>query len=262
MNNCIIRGFRRFLRVPAILFFLLKIAIVTSWRVRRAADREHFLAEQTQKWALGLLKILGIRLQIHGDTALPCRCGGLLVSNHQSYLDILVHAAVAPMRFTPNTGIRKWFFFGWYIGLSNPVWIDRTSPLKAKKTLEEFRTTLRNGICLIIYPEGTTTSGREPLLPFKSTAFEAVAGTDIPLIPLLTVYGTPCAGDHHPAWYDDTPFICHVRKILGNRMITADVHILPEITKTPEMDRKSLAQASYSVLEPARSAAAKEMNIK
>ena len=58
--------------------------------------------------------------------------------------------------------------------MSRPVWIDRSSPAKAKKTLDEFRQAIADGSALMIYPEGTTTRGDVPLLPFKSTAFEAV----------------------------------------------------------------------------------------
>ncbi len=206
------------------------------------------LASCVQRWAAGILNILNIRLEVTGS--LPENTGFLLVSNHQSYLDIPVHGAVCKnIRFTPNNGIRNWLLFGKMVQLSRPVWIDRTSPAKAKQSLADFRRTLQDGLALVIYPEGTTTSGTVPLLPFKSTAFESVLNTEIPVVPVLTAYSAE--GGFTPAWFDNTPFLLHVFRLLGCRGMTVRIKILPPLTAAGQ-DRKALAKTVREILENAR----------
>lgn len=254
----IVRGFRRWWRLHAIVYYLLSQAVIVSWQRRRkpadpaAAAKQ--VVDQTRNWALGLTRILGIDVAVEGEGEIVPADGGLVLSNHQSYLDILVHAAAGGMCFTPNSGIRKWFFFGWYVGLSNPVWIDRTSPAKAKKTLEEFRRVIGEGSALMLYPEGTTTRGDVPLLNFKSTAFEAIAGTTNPITMFLTFYRKTDPRDADIAWYDHTGFAKHVWRILGNGRIKVTIVPLPPLIPEVGMSRKDLADLAHDRMQQAHSA--------
>ncbi|MBR7131611.1 MAG: 1-acyl-sn-glycerol-3-phosphate acyltransferase [Lentisphaeria bacterium] len=198
-------------------------------RVRRGAFWAQF-------WAKGCAKIAGVKVRIHGG--MPCESGVLLVSNHLGYLDILVHAAGFRLRFTPNSGIAKWFFIGSLVGLSSPVWIDRKSPRKAAEYAAEFRQTMDNGVSLLVYPEGTSTDGRHGLLPFKSTVFASVP-EGVPIVPTLLFYRE--ADGETAAWFDDTPFIEHALKVLKMKKIIIDLYVLPEIFALAGEDRKSLA---------------------
>lgn len=250
------RQFRRTYRLPAIIVYLFIRVLLALWSFRKKNDDKYYSARlvtrQTQLWAQDLMRLLGLHYTLEGDLKNVDVDGGLLISNHQSYLDILVHAAVTGMRFTPNSGIRDWFFFGWYVGLSDPIWVDRTSPRKAQKTLEEFRTALSEKVVLMIYPEGTTTKGDCPLLPFKSTAFETVLGTDIPINPILTYYKTDkAAGDMCVSWYEDTPFLKHVWGVLGNKRTEVTIHVLPPIYPENETDRKVLMDRAYKIMNSA-----------
>ncbi len=259
------RNFRRAYRIPAIIFYLFARGTAALWAFRKKDKNDRcrsarIVTAQTQLWARGLLRLLGVHYTLNGDLKKVDAEGGLLISNHQSYLDILVHAAATGMRFTPNSGIRSWLFFGWYVGLSDPIWIDRSSPRKARKTLEEFRTAIRmDQMALMIYPEGTTTRGDVPLLPFKSTAFETVLGTDMPIQPILTYYkGDRAAGDVRTAWYDDTPFLKHVWGVLGNKRTDVTIHVLPPVQPCAGDDRKILTDRTYGMMNAAHLAFLKE----
>jgi len=182
------------------------------------------LANAAKIWSRGLSKILNIKIKVHGNID---NVNGLIVSNHLSYIDILVTGTVFPLRFTPKSDIADWPFLGWFIRCSKPIWIDRKSRHSSQKALNEFINTLRSNINLIIFPEGTTTDGKNGLLPFKSTTFEAAVKGNLPVYPILIHYKEDT--DNLISWHDDTSLLEHVSKVFGMKKIKTEVHILDPI---------------------------------
>ena len=220
-------------------FAVLSFIGLSKWdRVRRGA----FWA---QLWAKGCSRIMGVKTVIHGHAGFSS--GVLLVSNHLGYLDILAHASVFKLRFTPNDGIKKWFIAGQLVALSSPVWIDRKHPRKAALYAGEFRDTMKNGVSLLVYPEGTSTDGEHGLLPFKSTVFASVS-LEEPIVPTLLFYRKDPANEISGAWFDDTGFARHAWSVLGLHSVTVDLHILPEMFAGKNEDRKTLAARVRNVM--------------
>lgn len=239
------RALRRLWRIPLIFIWALWHAVYSlcvNWPHSRE-KRIRLMARQMKRWASGLLPLFGVELHVHGNTARYEQTGGLVVSNHTGYMDVFTEAAVFGMRFCPKKEIRSWPVFGLYTAIATPIWVDRTSPRKSEQTLQEFRETLTGKIPLIVYPEGTSTSGRTGLLPFKSTPFEAVAGTSIPVQPILVFYRTAGPGDLNPAWYGDVDFLPHLWALLGNRKIISDLYILEQYHAPGDFSRKQIAEA-------------------
>jgi len=204
------------------------------------------MAKMTRLWGRGLLRILNIRLKVVGD--IRSYDGGLVVSNHMGYVDVFVHSTVFGLRFAPKLEVKSWPILGWYTSFTHPIWIDRSSRLKAQKSLEEFRDTLEHKVPLIIYPEGTSTDGMR-VLPFKSSPFELAAGGDFTIQPVLTVYRVPEGADS-PCWYGDIELMPHLWQLVGIPWIDVEVHILPPISAEGR-DRKTLAALTHEVIAKA-----------
>ena len=66
--------------------------IVGGWKSIRRVSRI------TRLWGSGITKVLNVKVKVHGD--ISSFEGGLIVSNHMGYFDIIAHAAVFPIRFT------------------------------------------------------------------------------------------------------------------------------------------------------------------
>ena len=237
------RILRRIYRVIA-LFLWGSWHGIYSLPIRYLYKEDHSISRmalQTKYWGGGIVKILGIKTIIHGSPEEYRKTGGLVVANHQSYVDVFLHASIFGLRFTPKKEIKSWPILGWYTDMTRPIWVDRDSRQASGGLMEQFRDTLRHKVPLIVYPEGTTSDGRSGLKEFKTTPFETVCGTDIPVQPVISIYH-PAPGDMHPAWYGDATFMPHLWALLGNRRSTADVYILPLIY--PEgRNRKQLAKA-------------------
>ena len=238
--------FRRIFRVFLLtgwlfLFFIIMTFanIGSRWKVQRRLSKVSLL------WGKGLAVIFGIKAKIIGD---PHQVdGGIVVSNHTGYVDILVQAGVWPIRFAAKSSIKIWPFIGWFIALSRPVWINRTSPHKAKVSAEEFKESMENGVLILVYPEGTSTSGKDGILPLKSTPFAAAIEGDGWIQPAIIRYGdTP---DGEPiAWYDDMTLLPHLWRIMGYKRIYAEVTIM-EPFKPEGRSRKELAKITHERME-------------
>lgn len=233
---------RRMCRAFLLVGWLTVIALLVtiscigkSWKVRRRVAKCSLL------WGKGLAWIFGIKTKIIGDPQKVS--GGLVVSNHTGYVDIMVHAGVWPIRFAAKSSIKYWPFIGWFVSIGRPIWIDRKSVSKSKIAEKEFRDTMTNDIMLLVYPEGTSTSGKDGILEFKSTPFEAAAQGDNWIIPAIIRYGdTP---DGKPiAWYDDMTFLPHLWRIFGYKRIYAEITVM-EPFKPEGRDRKELSAFTH-----------------
>ena len=202
--------------VRALLLFCWFL-ILTIWVAlinrKKGWDGVAKAAAWTRLWARGSARIAGHRITVYGDP--EAFEGGLIVGNHQGYLDIVAHASIFRIRFAPKKEIRSWPFLGFMISLNRPVWIDRKSRQKSKETAEEMVATMQNGIAMLVYPEGTSTDGQHGLLPFKSTPFEAAAELSLPIQPTLLFYEGVPKQTEPLAWYGDQELLPHVWRILG-----------------------------------------------
>ena len=195
-------------------------------------------------WGWGISKIIGMKIKVYGD---PGKVeGGLIVANHQSYLDIIAHATVFKIRFAPKVEIASWPLLGWVLGISRPIWVDRKSKQSSHKTLTEYRETLEHGINLIVYPEGTSSDGTG-ILPFKSTPFEAVSSGNFKICPVLIRY-LQKPGEPTLCWYGDMTLPPHCWQILGRSSINVEIHVLDPLM--PEgRSRKELAGFVHDYME-------------
>jgi 1-acyl-sn-glycerol-3-phosphate acyltransferase len=237
--------FIRLYKITALIMWSLFVAILTvpyqfigGWYSVKKISRF------TQLWSKGMARIINLRVSISGD--IPDVSGGLVVSNHVSYLDILMHGSIMPLRHAPKSDIGKWPFLGWYIGLSRPIWIDRTSKQSSKAALRDYAETLKRGMHLIVYPEGTTTDGKSGILPFKSAPFEAAANGDAPILPVITRY-RQTSGAPDVCWYGDMKLLPHAWQVLKRPSIEAELRFLPPILPAGR-SRKELASFVHGVM--------------
>lgn len=193
-------------------------------------------------WSKAVCRIIGLRVRTHGE--LPGGQGALVVGNHLGYLDILVHGQVFKLRFAPKAEIKRWPVFGWLTALSAPVWIDRKNPRMSAVYAREFRETIENGVFMLVYPEGTSTGGKDGLLKFKSTPFASALECKSRIIPTLLFYSDPEA-----AWYDDTPFGVHILRVLEKKEITIDLYCFAPVLPEAGEDRKALAERIHGMME-------------
>lgn len=195
----------------------------------------------------GILRITGIRLTISGHLAAVRPL--LLVTNHLSYLDVVILGAAAPVRFTPKSEISSWPVIGGICRMCDAVFIDRR-PEKISDMKQSLETALAGGNVISLFPEGSTGNGLH-LLPFRSGFFslaeEPIAGRELTVQPAAIHYThirrLPIDTTQWPhiAWYGDMQLVPHLLSLLKLGPINAELVFLPPVALSRFGDRKQLA---------------------
>lgn len=214
-----------------------------------------FARAQVQRaWARAVCMVLGVRIDLRDAT---CRLssvrGCFVVSNHVSYLDIIVLAATMPCAFLSKQEVRTWPLLGWLATLAGTVYVDRGAKRSALGAMERIEELLAHGVHVIVFPEGTTSDGSQ-VLPFKSTFFDLPSRLMVPVLPVAVRYvgvdgeRLP-AGERSPlAWFGDAPLAPSVWQVLGMQSIDVRVACAKALDATSGADRKELARAAQAAV--------------
>jgi 1-acyl-sn-glycerol-3-phosphate acyltransferase len=211
---------RRMRRAVA-LIFALSVSIFRLGMMRLWGP---FTLERRALWIQStgrlVMSSLGIRARIIGEA--PAR--GLLVSNHISYLDVVIYAATLPCSMVAKAEVGRWPVFGMMARASGALFVDRSSRSSALTVTEEVAERLTGPLPVLFFPEGTSTDGSE-VLRFHSRLFtpavEAKAPVTAAAIRFVTEDGTP---ERELCWFGDTLLLPHLWKALGVADFFAEVH--------------------------------------
>lgn len=118
---------------------------------------------------------------LKGDGIGPC----LYVANHGSWLDIAILCTVLEpvFKFIAKGDLKAVPGIGLQLTGGNHILIDREDKRSQLKTFKDSVRTLKNGIPLMAFPEGTR-SKDGPLLPFKGGMFAVARKAGVPVVPL------------------------------------------------------------------------------
>ena len=180
---------------------LLALAVVCAFCIvahllTRALRMDSRWAQRLVGWAA---RICGAIVEVRGR---PLPHDVLFVSNHVSWLDILIIGGATGTAFVANSGIRDWPLIGWLAGLNNTVFVDRTDRKTVQAQIDIVRKALSRHQPVAIFPESTTSDGID-LLPFKPSLLQVLASTPrtIRVQPLRLDFGAA----RHLAWVGDEP---------------------------------------------------------
>src|SRR5471030_2658008 len=151
---------------------------LAEYLLRRFAGglSEHTRIEVLHRWSRRTLPRMGIAIDVTGSPT----SGGLIASNHLSYLDILVYSAIAPCAFVSKSEVRGWPAVGWIATLAGTVYVDRSLRSETRTVQPEMQSALAGGLRLFLFPEGTSTDGSSVLL-FHSSLFQPAIDLKAPV---------------------------------------------------------------------------------
>jgi 1-acyl-sn-glycerol-3-phosphate acyltransferase len=172
--------------IVLITIFLGILAITVSF-FSKTGDMPHLIA---RFWGKYILFVSGIRVKVKGisnvDTQKPC----IFMSNHQGNFDIPVLLGCLPFQFRwlAKAELFRIPLFGRAMRGCGYISIDRFNRSSAFESLDRAAETIRNGVNVMIFPEGTRSLDGK-IRPFKKGGFVLTVDAGVPIIPIV-IHGT------------------------------------------------------------------------
>jgi lyso-ornithine lipid O-acyltransferase len=210
---------RRLRRAVALALALL-ICVLHSWLMRL---RGRFTPVRRALWlrdaSRRVLKALGVGIEVDGQPP----TSGLVVSNHLSYLDILILSAAMPCFFVAKKEIDGWPYFGWAARTAGTIFLDRKSMRSARAVAGEIAERLKLPVPVLLFPEGTSTDGTQ-VLRFHSRLIDPATKAGTPVTAAAVRYvAADRIEERQLCWYGGQEFLPHVWKVLGVEGFSAQV---------------------------------------
>jgi lyso-ornithine lipid O-acyltransferase len=219
----------------------------TELVVKQPASREE-RADWLHRFCARAMRGMGIQVGIEGS--FPER--GAVISNHLSYLDIVVFAALHPCVFVSKEEIRRWPVVGWMTTMSGTVYVERGHGGSAMRARKGMQAAVDAGLPVVFFPEGTTTNGSQ-LLKFHSGLLAQVLDGGSPVTAAYLSYSF--VGDNGPntsvaddvCYWGDRNMLAHVFKFLGLRGVRVEVRFAdaPIAFSSDRLHRKMAAVEAH-----------------
>jgi 1-acyl-sn-glycerol-3-phosphate acyltransferase len=215
-----------------------------------AAGRTAFRNRQIRFWARTTTRLMGIRIRSQGTPPQGC----LVVSNHLSYVDIPVLAALFPSIFVSKAEVQSWPLMGPVARTMGTIFVERENKRGLPQVAEWIGRELAGGGNVVLFPEGTSSSGAE-LLPFRPSLLAPAVAAGRPVAYASIAYRSP--EGHPPAsevicWWGGMTFGGHILALLKLPSFEALVQFGPDTLE--DTDRKVLADrlwhAVHTIFKP------------
>jgi 1-acyl-sn-glycerol-3-phosphate acyltransferase len=192
-------------------FIFASPELARSWRKRNFGG-----------WARASARILGLKINVRNA---PPASPFLLVSNHLSYVDIIVLESQVDCAFIAKSEVASWPILGFICRTLNTIFIDRKRKRDLLRAIAKTEATLDRGLGVVLFAEGTSTNGHT-ILPFRPSLLEFAARRKIPVHYVSLSYTVP--PDEAPAeqsvcWWGDMTFWGHLFRLLQLPQFEANV---------------------------------------
>jgi 1-acyl-sn-glycerol-3-phosphate acyltransferase len=192
-----------------------------------------------------VVRLLGVRVRQEGTPPVE---PVFLVANHLGYLDIVLLASRIGARFVAKSEVARWPVLGGICRAVDTIFVDRDSRRDVSRVLEQTRLALDHGAGVVLFPEGTSSSG-ETVLPFRPALLATPAQLELPVSWAGIAYATrppdPPAPESVCFWGDMT-FPAHFWKLLG--LAGVDARLVFGDSSITDDERKRLAASLRRVV--------------
>jgi 1-acyl-sn-glycerol-3-phosphate acyltransferase len=224
-----------------VLFLLVGYPVLgVEWLIaRRHPEHADTTRLHLVQWAFRCITVLsGVKLTVKGQEKIPKNRSVLYIANHRSFFDIVVTYPLFPdlTGFIAKDILRKIPAFGLWMKRVHCLFLDRKDLKRGLKTILDAIEKVKNGISIVIFPEGTRNRQADPtsLLPFRDGSFKIAQKAGCPIVP-IAIIGTEKAFENHIPWIRST----EVTVVFGDPI---------DINELPPENRKKLGAYCQNIL--------------
>ena len=145
----------------------------------------------TSLWTKMILTVGGVALNVKGLSQIDPKRQYVFMVNHQSNIDIPVLIQSLPafrLRWIAKRELLWVPFFGWAMWAAKHITVDRSDRFHALGSFKKAKERMKDGVSLVVFPEGTRSSEGD-LLPFKRGGFLLAVEAGTPIVP-VTINGS------------------------------------------------------------------------
>jgi 1-acyl-sn-glycerol-3-phosphate acyltransferase len=193
-----------------------------------------------------LSRILGMTVVVNGE---PPDAPFVLVSNHLSYVDVILIGSQVRCVFISKAEVQDWPLIGTVVRSVGTLFVDREAKRNLPQVVRRMEDVLESGRGVVFFPEGTTGRG-DQVAPFRPSLLEPAARSQRPVHYASVSYRT--RGKCPPAtravcWWGDMKFMSHILQLLAMPGFDASLTFGTEPIR--EDDRKVLATRLHRAIE-------------
>ena len=173
------------------LFILASILTALITTVGCRLGNGHFWGYYPGKWwSWFTIRLLFLPVKVEGREHLDSKQSYVFVSNHQGAFDIfLIYGFLGRnFKWMMKKAIRKIPLIGLACEQAHHIFVDKSGTSKIKKTYDEARETLCEGMSVVVFPEGAR-SFTGHMAHFRRGAFMLADELQLPVCP-ITINGS------------------------------------------------------------------------
>jgi 1-acyl-sn-glycerol-3-phosphate acyltransferase len=178
--------------VWALVWFTITILLVAipaaicRYTIDDEVKRTTAILKWYRIWMAVLMPLIFCRVTIRGRSHFKPGENYVVVCNHNALFDILVSTPSVPgaNKTLAKAELAPIPVFG-FIYRSGSILVDRKDPKSRRRSLDEMQKVLRQGMHLILYPEGTRNKTDAPLKSFYDGSFTTAIEAQKPIIPAV-----------------------------------------------------------------------------
>jgi len=245
--------FDRNLRFLGMLGLIAGFALIAAiqhlfWKLVRGGETDLYRAKARRigvecRRALRLLRI-GVRFE-PGES--PWRQGGLIVCNHLSYIDILVLSSQLPALYITSVETGSMGWIGTLCRIAGCVFVERRNPNALSSEISRIESLLRAGIPVVLFPEATSTDGRD-VLPFKSALYECALRAKVPIHSFCIRYAPRESG---VPYHGEMTLLPHLHQLCDGLPRIATLEYLDTLPPSDTLERKAAARGTHARIRDA-----------
>lgn len=161
------------------LFTAITTMLFAHWR------NAEWLHKIQQFWSRSFFYLLFVKVNVSGTENIRQGQSYVFVSNHQSMADVFLIYGWLPVIFKwiMKKELRKVPFVGSACAAAGHIFLERGRTGSALSSIKQAEATLHDGVCVVIFPEGTRTKNGQ-VGRFKRGAFSIAQDLNLPIIPI------------------------------------------------------------------------------
>ena len=173
-----------FVFIPLVTVYTIVCATVSCplALVFRSGEPSHQVA---RIWTWLILKTCGVKVDIDGLDNIDYDRTYVFASNHQSLFDIPILFTHLPVSFRIlfKQSLLGLPWLGWHLWFGGHIPVDRSNPVKARKSLERATEHIQQEGSIVVFPEGTRNRDGS-IGRFKHGSFVIAIRGGVPVVPV------------------------------------------------------------------------------